>query len=220
MRMADYSNMVKLSGFKFWVSGYFPYGLHNASGDYRNLFDNKPLHIKGKIKLKYEEHRAIHLNGDGRIKSTFAFDKDFTFFFLAKRTSDKGRLFTSAQYNNSMGWWDVYHQLLWIAGDLITTYSQIKADDKIHLWILTCQVIDNTVKDNGVKWEFYDGDKLRASVFQVASSFRIVTASHGHKVFFPIWGNVVIGLPAIFKNESGIGYLYECICFDTVLDFT
>ena len=195
---------------------FFPYGLHNASGDYRNLSNNKSLHIKGKIKLKYEEHRAIHLNGDSRIKSTYAFDKDFTFFFLAKRTSGKGHLFTSAQYNSSLGWWDVYHQLLWVAGDLITTYSQTPADNKIHLWILTCQI-----NDNGVQWKFYDGDKLVASVFQVASSFRIITSSSPDpKVFFPIWGNVVIGLPVKFKNESGVGYLYECLCFDTVLDFT
>ena len=214
MRMADYSNMLKLGGLKFWVSGYYPYGLLNSSADYKNLYDNKPLSIKGKIKLKFEEYKSIYLNGDGRIKSTFAFDKDFTFFFLAKRTSDKGRLFTSSKYNSAMGWWDVYHQLLWVAGDLKTTYQRINGDDKLHLWILTCQI-----NGEGVKWEFYDGDKLLANVFQVTSSFPRVSTSQGTKPLFPIWGNVVIGLPENNKNESGIGYLYECICFDIVLDF-
>jgi hypothetical protein len=145
----------------------------------------------------------MYFDGTSRVKSDYSFGSDVTFFFLAKRTSKGGRLFTSSTSNSVLGWWDTYQKLLWIEGELMTTRDFTTGDNKIHLWIMT---LKNTPA--GFDFSLYDGDKLIIeNNVRFPRELRIVT-----------WNQVTIGLPVLFSNEAGTGHVYECLCFDSMLD--
>ena len=107
-----------MEGLKFWVSGNYPKGFHpQGHVEYVNLGgENSKLHHNGTLQLAYNEHPCIFFDGKTNIFSVFDFNEEYTFFLLAKKKNkdDIGRMFTSSVGNKLLGWWDKYHQTLWM----------------------------------------------------------------------------------------------------------
>ena len=223
-RLQSYKDILKTYKPKFWISGFYPYGLHGGSWDYKDLsFDtvymdyiveSKETHetnittIYGNLKLKFDEYSAIYFDGHCRIKSAFSFKTDYTFFLLAKKQNlgnkNEGKFFTSVNKDSVLGWWRNLDRVLWVdnlhkgmAGDNVEPHL---SDSNIHLWILRSKY------DGGHKHQFWDENTLLYN--EIVNDFGYIDN----------WDNVIIGEPILFKNDSLKAFLYEVICFDKALD--
>ena len=98
--------------------------------------------------------------------------------------------------------------MLWIEGELLTPMPE--GDDKIHLWILTC-----LMGDKFITWSLYDGDKLIINHEKPSSKYLLLGEAS-----LPSWQYIILGLPELYKLETGVGYVYECMGFNKALDST
>ena len=193
-RLENYQRIQKSKGLQFWLSGFYPRGLHpQSSSNFIDLTrEDALLHHTGKVQLIYNEHPCLYFDSKSNVISTYEFNDDFTFFFLAKKESGSGRLFTSKEGNKVMGWWHAYDQSLWFDQEIY--WPKHESDNKIHLYSLI-------VKDSYIA--FYDGEKSLATAYKAKLS---------------LWKNVVIGKPLNYPTESLIGCVYEVLCYNYALN--
>jgi len=197
MKIDDYAIIKSKASLKFWVSAHYPHGLSKSSGEFRNLVTDEPLYIKGDPYIYYEEHPAMYFPKNSRIVSDFSFGNEYTFFLIAKKYYDEGRLFTSSYGNSCMGWWSKYHEMLSIDGNL--SGNRNISDNKIHLCILRSTFNESA---NNCEIVFWNGSSIIRSLLYEGSYS---------------WKEIVIGQPIMYSEESLKGYVYECLCYDKPL---
>ena len=192
-RLENYKKIQKIANLKFWISGAFPYGFRSESMDYKDLSDeNIKLHTLGTLSLKFSDHKAFYFDGTSSILSDYKFQAKYTFFLLAKKypsTNNPGRIFTSRERNNVVGWWRYCHKILWLEGNLHTV-KNVDTEEEIHLWILW---------SDGYNIKYWDGNNVIPII-----NLNYITR----------FDNIVIGQPILFKDEALKGYVYETICFN------
>ena len=200
LRFHEYKYIKEQYNPKFWVSAFYHDGIKIKENSPPNSTNSALIDLSGEGFLNNGniilQNASFRFDGTNNIISNFEFTTDLTFILIAKADSNsRGRLFTSSNDNILFGYWLDRKGSLWMNSDVKLNGTSLNDGNK-HTYVLTML---NNVKN---VWE--DNVQYVTNSTNGAASWN---------------GSVVLGNP-ISVNENGLGNIYECLCFDRVLNYT
>jgi hypothetical protein len=127
-------------------------------------------------------------------------------------------LITGKWGNNVIGFWHDAVDFVWLNKKLIpdSNINYNLNDDTLKLYSLISEKAFFIVNKPSIKWTEISRYLYFDEHFSNKKIFQDNYDEEGQlKLNF---SNIVLGKPVSMSKENGIGYIYECICFDRVLN--